>query len=135
MLRFAAREADLVGLLPQFDRRGRPIVAQATEGATRAKALLVRDAAGDRWDSIDLNVLVFYAGLVGGRESVLASARNAAIAGAVSLVGTPYVLHGTLGRVRDILLRRREAWGLNSYTFSIGSMESMAPIVEALGGT
>jgi hypothetical protein len=34
--------------------------------------------------------------------------------------------------VRDILLRRREAWGLNSYTIAAGSMESMAPIVEAL---
>ena len=132
MLRFAAREADVVGLLPQFDPRGRPIVAQATEGATRTKASLVREAAGDRWGSIDLNVLVFYAGLVGGREGVLASARNAAIAGAVSLIGTPYVLHGTPGRVRDILLRRRDAWGLNSYTFSAGSMESMAQIVAAL---
>jgi probable F420-dependent oxidoreductase len=135
MLRFAAREADVVGLLPQFDPRGRPIVAQATDSATRTKATLVREAAGDRWGSLDLNVLVFYAGLVGGREGVLASARNAAFAGAVSLVGTPYVLHGTPARVRDILLRRRDAWGLNSYTFSAGSMESMAPIVEALTGT
>lgn len=134
MLRFAAREADVVGLLPQFDPRGRPIVVQATDCATRAKAALVRDAAGDRWDSMDLNVLVFYAGLVGGREGVLTSARNAALAGAVSLVGTPYVLHGTPGRVRDILLRRRDTWGLNSYTFSSDSMESMAPIVDALSG-
>jgi hypothetical protein len=50
-------------------------------------------------------------------------------------VGTPYVLHGTPARVREILFRRRDAWGLNSYTFSAGSMESMAPIVEALAGT
>jgi probable F420-dependent oxidoreductase len=134
MLRFAAREASVVGLLPQFDRRGRPIVAQATDAATRGKAELVRQAAGDRWDSIDLNVLVFYAGLVGGREGPLTSALNAAKASAVSLVGTPYVLHGTLGRVRDVLLRRRDGWGLNSYTFSAHSMESMAPLVEALAG-
>ena len=132
MLRFAAREADVVGLLPQFDPRGRPIIAQATDRATRDKAAAVREAAGDRWGQIDLNVLVFFAGLIGGRAGPLASARNAALAGAVSLVGTPYVLHGTPGRVRDILLRRREAWGLNSYTFSAGSMESMAPIVESL---
>jgi probable F420-dependent oxidoreductase len=134
MLRFAAREADIVGLLPQFDPRGRPIVAQATDAATRAKAALVREAAGDRWPAIDLNVLVFFAGLVGGRERPLTSAMNAAKAAAVSLVGTPYVLHGTPGRVRDLLLRRRERWGLNSYTFSIGSMESMATLVETLAG-
>jgi len=135
MLRFAAREADVVGLLPQFDRRGRPIIAQATDAATRAKAELVREAAGTRWDSIDLNVLVFYAGLVGGRDGVVSSALNAAKAAAVSLVGTPYVLHGTPRGVRDLLLRRRERWGLNSYTIAAGSMESMAPIVAALGGS
>ena len=134
MLRFAAREADVVGLLPQFDRRGRPIVAQATDAATRAKAALVREAAGERWPAIDLNVLVFFAGLVGGREGPLASALNATKAAAASLVGTPYVLHGTPGRVRDILLRRREGWGLNSYTFAASSMDAMAPIVEALAG-
>jgi probable F420-dependent oxidoreductase len=134
MLRFAAREAEIVGLLPQFNAAGRPIVGQSTEGATAAKAALIREAAGDRMDSIDVNALVFYAGLVGGREGVLASARNAAFAGAVALIGTPYVLHGTPGRVRDILLRRREAWGLNSYTFGGGSMEAMAPIVEGLAG-
>ena len=134
MLRFAAREADVVGLLPQFDPRGRPIVAQATDAATRAKAALVREAAGPRWRSIDLNVLVFYAGLVGGREGLVAAALNAVKATAVSLVGTPYVLHGTPRGVRDLLLRRRERWGLNSYTFAAGSIESMAPIVEALAG-
>jgi probable F420-dependent oxidoreductase len=132
MLRFAAREADIVGLLPQFDQRGRPMVAQATESATAAKAALVREAAGARFDDLDLNVLVRYSGLVGTSAGILASAQHAALAGAAALVGTPYVLHGTPGRVRDILLRRREAWGLNSYTFSGGSLEAMAPIVELL---
>jgi probable F420-dependent oxidoreductase len=134
MLRFAAREADVVGLLPQFDAKGWPIIAQGTNRSTAEKAALVREAAGDRWGSIDLNVLVFYAGLVGGGTGVAESAVHAAMAGAVGLVGSPYVLHGTPGRVRDILLRRREAWGLNSYTFTTNGMESMAPIVEALAG-
>jgi probable F420-dependent oxidoreductase len=134
MLRFAAREADIVGLLPQFDPRGRPIFAQATESATAAKATLVREGAGARFDDIDLNILVRYSGLVGTSAGIIASAQRAALAGAAALVGTPYVLHGTPGRVRDILLRRREAWGLNSYTFSASSLEAMAPIVELLAG-
>ena len=134
MLSLAAREAQIVGLLPQFNARGWPIIAQGTNRATALKAALVREVAAERWPSIDLNVLVFYAGLVGGPSGPLASAANGALAGAAGLVGTPYVLHGTLGRVRDILLRRREAWGLNSYTFTAGSMESMAPLVEALAG-
>jgi probable F420-dependent oxidoreductase len=132
MLRLAAREADIVGLLPQFNPRGRPIASQATEAATATKAAIVRTAAGTRWDDLDLNVLVRYSGLVGTSAGILASAQNAALAGAAALVGTPYVLHGTPSRIRDILLRRRDAWGLNSYTFSAGSMEAMAPIVELL---
>jgi probable F420-dependent oxidoreductase len=132
MLRLAAREADIVGLLPQFSPRGRPIASQATEAATAAKAALVREAAGERFDDLDLNVLVRYSGLVGASAGIVASAQNAALAGAAALVGTPYVLHGTTGRVRDILMRRRDAWGLNSYTFSASSMEAMAPIVELL---
>lgn len=134
MLRFAAREAAVVGLLPQFDRRGRPIIAQATDAATAGKAAYVRAAAGERWGTFDVNVLVFFAGLVGGGSGAVASARNAALSAAVGLVGTPYVLHGTPGRVRDILLRRRDEWGVNSYTFSAHSLEAMAPIVEALAG-
>lgn len=135
MLRFAAREANIVGLLPQFDANGWPMIAQGTDRATAGKAAIVREAAGPRWGSIDVNVLVFYAGLVGGPSAgPFASVANAAMAAGVGLVGSPYVLHGTERRVRDILLRRREAWGLNSYTFAVGAMESMAPIVEALSG-
>ena len=74
MLRIAARQAEIVGLLPQFDPRGRPRVIQATEGATRAKADIVRAEAGERFAELDLNVIVFDAGLVGGRSGALASA-------------------------------------------------------------
>src|SRR5437762_3835884 len=37
MLRIAARNADIVGLLTQFDRLGRPIPSQATEAETGRK--------------------------------------------------------------------------------------------------
>ena len=46
MLRIAAREADIVGLLPQFNERGRPIFTQASEAETARKVEIVREAAG-----------------------------------------------------------------------------------------
>lgn len=134
MLRLAAREADIVGLLPQFDARGRPIVRQATEAATAAKATLVKEAAGARWGSFDLDILVADAGLVDWSRRPLGSLWSVAVAGAAGLVGTPYVLHGSLRRVETLLLRRRDAWGLNSYTFHVRAMEAMAPLVERLAG-
>jgi probable F420-dependent oxidoreductase len=134
MLRFAAREADIVGLLPQFDRAGRPIVTQATEAATENKADLVRFAAGDRWAALELNVIVFDAGLVGSGAGPLTTVASAAKAAAVGLIGTPYVLYGTLGRLRDLLLRRRDRTGINYYALPARCMETMAPLVESLSG-
>ena len=134
MLRFAAREADIVGLLPQFDKAGRPMVAQATEAATEAKSDLVRFAAGDRWDALELNVIVFDAGLVGSGAGPLASVASAAKAAAVGLIGTPYVLYGSLGRLRDLLLRRRDRTGINYYALPARCIDAMAPLVGALAG-
>ena len=45
ILRFAAREADIVGFVPQVDPRGRPKVPQATEAATARKVAIVHEAA------------------------------------------------------------------------------------------
>jgi len=134
MLRLAAREADVVGLIPQFDPRGRPIVVQATEGATERKAAIVREAAGARWDHLRLDVIVFDAGLAGSGAGPLASLATSVKAAAVALVGTPYVLYGTLPRVRDLLLRRRDRTGISQYTLPLHLMTAMAPLVEALAG-
>ena len=135
MLRLAAREADIVGLIPQFDAHGRPIVGQATEAATRAKAQIVRAEAGSRWDALRLDVIVFDAGIVGGRSSgPLASLAAAAKATAVALIGTPYVMYGALPRLRTLLERRREQSGISQYALPGHALEAMAPLVEAMTG-
>jgi len=137
MLRIAAREADIVGLLTQFDSHGRPIATQATEAQTADKVATVREAAGSReaFERLELNVLVASAGLVGSGSSPLGSAASAIKAVAPRVVGgTPYLLHGTLGQVRETLLRRRERLGISYYVWSARVMETMAPVVEALAG-
>lgn len=132
MLKIAARGADIVGLLPQFDPRGRPKVAQATEGATRDKATIVRHAAGSRFDELDLNVIVLDAGLVGRHSGARASALAAIKGAAVAMIGTPYVLYGTLPRLRELLLRRRDRTGINHYALPVHAMEAMAPLVAEM---
>jgi probable F420-dependent oxidoreductase len=134
MLRFAARHADIVGLIPQMDRRGRPHIPQATDRATEAKARLVRSAAGDRADRIRLDVIVFDAGLVGSGSGLLPSLGAAAKGAAVNLLGTPYVLYGSLGEVVDRLQRRRDRTGISHYTLPGHAIEAMAPLVDALTG-
>jgi probable F420-dependent oxidoreductase len=132
MLRLAAREADIVGLIPQFSPRGRPILTDITEAAAEQKVAIVRDAAGDRFDRLVLDLFIADAGMVGSGQPLprsLAAAGKGAVTG---LIGTPYVLYGTLGQLRERLERRRARTGISAYSIPQGAMEAMAPLVATL---
>lgn len=133
ILKLAARKADIVGFIPQFSSRGRPILTDVTESALERKVAVVREAAGDRFERLELNLFIADAGMVGGRalpRSVLAAAK----AGTAGLVGSPYLLYGTLASLRDLLERRRDRTGISYYAIRQGVMEEMAPLVAALAG-
>lgn len=134
MLRLAVREAEIVGLVPGFDAHGRPHFRQATETATAEKVALIREAAGDRFDRLELNLWLGDAALVGSGNSLLGSVAAVARWAPTAVYGSPYVLYGTLASVREKLLRRREVLGISYYTVPSHAMESMAPLVGALAG-
>ena len=134
MLRLAGREADIVGLVPGFGGQGRMRVLQATETATASKVAIVREAAGDRFDRIELNLWLGDAGIVGSGNSLFASATAAARWIPAAVARSPYVMYGTLGALRERLLRRRDRLAISYYTIPGRAMEEMAPIVEALAG-
>ena len=134
MLRLAVREAEIVGLVPGFDAHGRPHFRQATETATAEKVALIREAAGDRFERLELNLWLGDAALVGSGNSLLGSVAAAARWAPTAVYGSPYVLYGTLASVREKLLRRRDKLGISYYTVPSHAMESMAPLVGALAG-
>ena len=109
MLRFAAREAQIVGFVPQFSATGRPMMRHATESALAERVAQVRSVAGARFDELELNVFVADAGVVGGPQPLSTSlgawlkSAGPAVAG-----GSPYLLYGTLDQLREGMLRRRE---------------------------
>jgi probable F420-dependent oxidoreductase len=134
MLRIAAREADIVGLIPQFTRGGIPRLTDATEGALARKVALLRLAAGDRFSALELSVYCADAGMVGGGHSALGSAASALKRALVAPIGSPYLLYGTRSALRERLVRRRDALGISHYAIPHHAMESMAPLLEALAG-
>jgi len=134
MLRLAAREADIVGITTGFSRRGWPLISQGTESALADQVTLVREAAGERLEGIELNLWIASAGIAGAGNSIAGSVAAAAIGAAGAVYGSPYVLYGTLGSLRDLLLRRRDKLGISYYTLPARSMETIAPLVEALSG-
>jgi probable F420-dependent oxidoreductase len=134
MLRLAAREADIVGLIPQFSPGGTIRVTDATEGALARKVAVLRSAAGARFDALELSIYCADAGMVGSGHTLVGSLASALKGAAVAPVGSPYLLYGTLGSMRERLLRRREALGISHYAIPHHAMESMAPLLEALAG-
>ncbi len=134
MLRIAAQEADIVGLIPQFSKRGVPRVTDATEGALARKVAGLREAAGPRIDALELSIYCADAGMVGSGHSLPGSVGSALKRAMVAPVGSPYLLYGTLGSLRDLLERRRDVLGVSHYAIPHHAAESMAPLVEALAG-
>jgi probable F420-dependent oxidoreductase len=134
MLRLAAREADIVGFIPQFSARGRPILTDVSEAALDRKVAIVREAAGEQFERLELNLFIVDAGLVGSGEPVARSVLAAAKVVSVGLAGSPYFLYGTLPALRERLERRRERSAISYYAIRQGSMEAMAPLVAALTG-
>ena len=135
LLRFAAREAQIVGLAPQMTPTGRPMLRLASEDALAGRVELIRDAAGARFDQLELNVFVADAGIVGSGQPVTSSvAALAKSAGPAAIGGSPYLLYGTITQLRESMLRRRERSSISSYGIPARAMEAFAPLVAELGG-
>lgn len=137
VLTVAAREADIVGLNANL-RAGEISVdaaKTATEQATVEKLDWIRAGAGDRYDDLEFNVLVFMANVTDDRDSLIEGMApvfglTPAEAGAV-----PHVLVGTEGQIIEELQERREKFGISYITLQGDVADTFAPIVAKLTGT
>ncbi len=135
ILRLAARQADIVNFIPQFNAAGRPIASQVGEDALVEKVATVRTTAGPRFADLELSLFLGAAGMVGGGGSgPLPSIAAAGMTALTKLLPSPYVLYGTRNGLRELLERRRERLGISAYVIPGRAMEAMAPLVEDLAG-
>jgi probable F420-dependent oxidoreductase len=135
LLRIAAREAQIVGFAPRMSVDGRPMLRYATDRALADRVGVVREAAGARFEDLELNAFVADAGVVGG-DQPLGASLGALLksAGPAVVGGSPYVLYGSRDQLRERLLRRRDQLGVSSYGMPGGAMEAFAPLVAELRG-
>jgi len=137
MLSLAARHADIVGVAPaavtgEIDAES---ARTATPAATDAKLQWIRAAAGDRFDDLELNVLLF-AAIIGPDRQANAEAVAAAFDLPVEdTIGSPHLCFGSVEEICDDLEARRERWGLSYVTFPGDAFEAAAPIVQRLTGS
>jgi probable F420-dependent oxidoreductase len=137
VLSIAAREADIVSVNANLrEGLGGPETApNMVPAETSRKVEWVRQAAGDRFDQIELNVLIGFA-LVTDDAKSIAEAMAPAFGDITpeEALHVPACLVGTVDFMVDELQRRREKWGFSYIAFE-GEWEALAPVVSRLAGT
>lgn len=137
LLALAGRCADIVGLAPRSQPGGTLDAADVTPGATDAKLAVVRNAAGSRFDDLELNVLVL-AARVGPGASRRHLADELASTWAVTpdaVLTSPHAVLGSPEEVVDDLLAKRERFGISYVTVPEPALAAFAPVVARLTGT
>jgi probable F420-dependent oxidoreductase len=140
-LSLAGREAQTVGLAPRVLPGPRPDPRSMTLQATAEKIAWVREAAGDRFDEIELNVYPSSSPVVVTDQprphlEDLASqltARSKVAVSADELADSPHVFIGSVDGLTEKLQRLREELGISSVL--VGEVGDLAGVVERLAGT
>jgi probable F420-dependent oxidoreductase len=136
VLSIAARHADIVGINPNL-RSGQIDADSALDSMASAvdrKVGWVREAAGDRFEEIELNQLSFAATITDDLASFADFLAQLFGVSPDEVLEAPTVVAGSLGEVVDLLHARRERWGFNYYVFQGDAAETMAPLVAELTG-
>ena len=140
-LTLAGREADIVGVAPRIGARGAPHLASISFEATREKIDWVREAAGDRFDAIELNVYPSMTG-VSITDRPLAEAeevverlaqRTGTRISPEELLDSPHIFIGTVDDFVAKFRRLRSELGISS--IMVGGVGELDAVVERLAGT
>lgn len=138
MLGIAGREADIVGILPQALPNG-TISAELGERSPEAvaqKVGCVREAAGERFDRVELSMIISPMIAEDHRKAAeqFAEARGWGPIPVERVLEMPSVFVGSEDRVVADMLERREQYGFSYFVVSDSNMETFAPVVARLGG-
>ncbi len=137
VLSIAARHADIVGVNPDLrdGLGGVETAPSATPASTTRKLEWVREAAGDRFEDIELNVLVGFCVITDSPHRIAEAMAPSFGISAEDALHVPICLIGTVDSMADELQRRRDEWGFSYVGFDGDSWENMAPVVARLAGT
>ena len=134
ILRFAAEHADIIALNPQFNADGHPVLSDLTTGATLRKLGVLRDALGDRFAKVELNVFIIDAGVSDEPRSLLDAIATRLKATAAQVVDSPFFLYGSVAELKRQLLERRDRLGITYYGLPEKALEPFAAVVRELRG-
>jgi probable F420-dependent oxidoreductase len=133
MLTLAAQQADIVGIATNNNVRTQEVAASSghARDAVREQVRWVREAAGDRFHEIELNIRVLGVAVrptaAEGAEALAGELGDPAV-----LADSPFVLAGPVEHIHEQLLRTREELGISYFTVSQRHAAQLAPLVARL---
>jgi probable F420-dependent oxidoreductase len=137
VLRIAAQQADIVGINPRLTAGA--VTAEAGQDARAEmvdkKVQWVKEAAGDRFDDLELNILVFFSTITDDAHGMAEGLAGAFSVTPDEVLEVPYAWFGTVDEICDKLRAARERWGVSYFVLQGDVMEVMAPVVASLAGT
>jgi probable F420-dependent oxidoreductase len=137
VLSLAAREAGIVGVNFNLAQGAvnREVMATGDATATEEKMRWIRDAAGGRFDELELNVTVFVSIVNDDRAAMAERISGGFGMPASDVLASPHALIGTVDQISETLQERREKFGFSYIAFSGDVFDQMAPVVHKLAGT
>lgn len=139
VLRFAAREADIVGINATLTSGAvdATTFASMTAAAVDEKVGIVRAAATEagRLDHIEMNIRAFMVFVTHDVDHALGAMSEFTGAPREIIAESPFALVGPTDKIIDDLQARREQWGFSYVIVGQPDVEAFAPVVAALSGT
>ena len=144
VLTLAAREADIVGLDPKGTVAGTKDLATTGAQAVDQQVGWLRAAAGERFDSLELQILNFAVEVTDDRRrgaeraaAMIASIPSSIFSNAPSaeqILESPQFLVGTIAQIVDDLQERRERYGISYIRVCEEYVDTFSPVVAQLAG-
>jgi probable F420-dependent oxidoreductase len=136
ILTIAARQADIVGISPSLAEGvvGLATAKSATVERFRERVAWIREAAGERLDELEFQVLTFAVQVTEHRERFIEDAAPLFELTPQEVAETPVALVGTVSQISESLFARREELGVNYWVVHDENIEDFAPVVAAMAG-
>ena len=137
VLGIAAREADIVGVNPSLAAGyvGPEVLETTTAEYYDQRIAWIREAAGDRFDDLELQCLTFLVQIVPDRDDAIERLSSMMGVTPEQIDGSPIALIGTIEQIVERLVERRQRFGFSYVVVHEAEMEAFAPVVAALAGT
>jgi len=138
MLALAAREANIVGILPKAlpDGTISEEISERLPGTIAQKVEWIRQAAVERFDELELNMVIapIFTEQRRQRSEQLIHERGWSGITVGGVLEMPSIFIGTPDQIVEDLQRRREQYGFSYFVVADAGMEAFAPIVSRLSG-